>query len=383
MIRLRRGNVPLVGSTSGANSETTAPPSSTIARARRRVGPRIQPPVAAADDRDRASAGVDRRGVGSAIDAEREARDDRGTGRRSGRPRRARPVRGRRSSPGACRRRRPRGRARAPRRRPGRTAGAAAARSPRRRDRVGRVVDGHDAQPEGVDPGQDPGCVRCRRRDRGRRRPGSAHVVGARRRGSTSADAATSARGRPARRPPRGSAVRSRTGREQDREPDRAQPDDRRRGRPTRRARAVRGRRGIAAAPAPPTAADDRRLATPSTSAGPQLARAARVRGAVPERAASSRCSLADRLVAAEVGDRPGDPQEPLRAAAAGRLELREAGRPGAAAAASRRACRPQRRPGQPAVHRPVRRATRASDRPRGHDPRADHRGGLRAPARP
>ena len=52
MIRFRRGKVPVVGSTSGASSDTTAPPLATIASARRACAGGTDAGMAATDDRD-------------------------------------------------------------------------------------------------------------------------------------------------------------------------------------------------------------------------------------------------------------------------------------------------------------------------------------------
>ena len=85
MIRLRRGNVPCVGSTSGASSDTTAPPASTIASARRRCAARPEHRVTATDDGDRRATGSDRGLVGGTVDPERQPRDDGRIGRDEGR----------------------------------------------------------------------------------------------------------------------------------------------------------------------------------------------------------------------------------------------------------------------------------------------------------
>ena len=104
MIRLRRGNVPMLGSTSGASSDTTAPAGRDDGGRQPAVGARMEDGVTRPDDRDGRAAGMD---------ARRRARRRRCRPRaprpRSRRPRRApprvsTPSRGHRRSPVASRR---------------------------------------------------------------------------------------------------------------------------------------------------------------------------------------------------------------------------------------------------------------------------------------
>ena len=82
MILFRRGNVPVDGGTSGASSDTTAPPLATIASARRRVRGRTHAGMAATDDSDGRAVRAQRRLVSGSIDPERQSGHDRRVGGR-------------------------------------------------------------------------------------------------------------------------------------------------------------------------------------------------------------------------------------------------------------------------------------------------------------
>ena len=98
MSRFRRGKVHALGPVSGASSETIAPPPSTIAVGEPGVRPWVERARGRPDDRDGPPAGVERRGVGGAVDADRQPGHDRRIGRdeRPGDPRREGPPAGRR-----------------------------------------------------------------------------------------------------------------------------------------------------------------------------------------------------------------------------------------------------------------------------------------------
>ena len=91
--------------------------------------------------------------------------------------------------------------------------------------------------------------------------------------------------------------------------------------------------------------------------------------------AASSRCSSRTPSIAGEVGDRPGDPEEPLRPPAARSLEVGQADDPPLGARVEV-AHGPQHPAGQPAIQDARRPCER--ERPAGRDPLPDDGGILR-----
>ena len=303
------------------SSETTAPPCATIRRRGSRGPAGTAGRGPSRGRRPSAALGRDGRGVGRAVDPDREAGDDDRPGLRDRRadPRGDQPAAlGRAARPDD---RRPRARPTAPRRRRGRTGRAAAARSPAAgpgRPASSSVRIATPAAPDPASTGAGSAAtatIACR----DRRRPNVSRP---------SFDAGRDERA--ARR--RGRRPRSRIARPVPNAPSSAPKPDRPEAvTDTRTAHASRssGRRlglarriGCAGSSALAVGPD---VPTPST----QLAsRAPRRAAGDRNRAASSRCSPSDRRRAGEVGDRPGDAQQPLRAAAAQPLEIRELDRP-------------------------------------------------------